>query len=257
MTNNKEPKQEIVPAKSKNKTALIQISPEVLIAQAIDKGVPVETMERLLAMRRELKAEQSKEAYDRAMSAFQSECQTIEKTKKVLNKDKTVRYAYAPIEAIVEQVKPLLQKHGFSYTIDAPVDENSVTAICKTTHELGHSTTSSFKIPIDKDSYMSAPQKFASALTFAKRYAFCNAFGILTGDEDDDTQTISESDNVSKLVEAAKSMIEKADNATLLDYKKKLQEDAKKEKPKYTELQRKRLIKMVDSRINVIKIVEK
>jgi hypothetical protein len=35
---------------------------------------------------------------------------------------------------------------------------------------------------------MNEPQRFASALTFAKRYAFCNAFGILTGDEDDNAE---------------------------------------------------------------------
>ena len=33
---------------------------------------------------------------------------------------------------------------------------------------------------------MSDSQKYAGALTFAKRYAFCNAFGILTADEDID-----------------------------------------------------------------------
>ena len=51
---------------------------------------------------------------------------------------------------------------------------------------------STFKVPIDKEGYMNAPQKFASALTFAKRYAFCNAFGILTGDEDDDSNAVEQ-----------------------------------------------------------------
>src|SRR5262249_52436437 len=35
---------------------------------------------------------------------------------------------------------------------------------------------------------MSQTQVVAAALTFAKRYAFCNAFGILTGNEDTDAQ---------------------------------------------------------------------
>lgn len=160
---------------------------EVLIAQAIDKGVTVDTMERLLAMRRELKAEAAKEAFDRSMSAFQSECPVIEKSKKVLNKDgQSVRYAYAPLDAIVTQVRGLLKVHGFGYRIVPEVTESQVAATCVVTHELGHSESASFKVPIDKDSYMNLPQKFASALTFAKRYAFCSAFGIMTGDEDDD-----------------------------------------------------------------------
>lgn len=160
---------------------------EVLIEKAITANVNVETMERLLAMRRELKAEAAKEAFDRAMSAFQSECPVIEKSKKVLNKDgQSVRYAYAPLDAIVTQVRGLLKTHGFGYRIVPEVSDTQVAATCVVTHELGHSESASFKVPIDKDSYMNLPQKFASALTFAKRYAFCAAFGIMTGDEDDD-----------------------------------------------------------------------
>ena len=33
---------------------------------------------------------------------------------------------------------------------------------------------------------MSGPQQIGSATTYAKRYSFCNQFGIMTGDEDDD-----------------------------------------------------------------------
>ena len=58
----------------------------VLISQAIDKNASVQTMERLLAMRRELKAEYAREAYDNAMSAFQAECPIIKKTKNVFTK---------------------------------------------------------------------------------------------------------------------------------------------------------------------------
>ena len=35
---------------------------------------------------------------------------------------------------------------------------------------------------------MNAPQKYASAYTYASRYAFCAVTGILTGSEDDDAQ---------------------------------------------------------------------
>ncbi|MDD5110852.1 MAG: ERF family protein [Patescibacteria group bacterium] len=241
-----------VPVGSKALAVRQQTSPEVLIAQAIEKGTPVETMERLLAMRRELRAEQAKEAYDRAMSAFQTECPTIEKTKKVLNKDKSVRYSYAPIDKIVEQVRPLLQKHGFSYTIDAPVEHGFVTAICKVTHELGHSVTSSFKIPIDKDSYMTAPQKFASALTFGKRYAFCNAFGILTGDEDDDTEAMQEAEELAKKFDTLKRMISGWGKFELKQYREKMANS-----DKYTAKQKEEFMAIVDARMKELLSKEK
>jgi len=43
------------------------------------------------------------------------------------------------------------------------------------------------EVPLgNKTSVMSQTQVVAAALTFAKRYAFCNAFGIMTGDDDNE-----------------------------------------------------------------------
>ncbi len=228
-------------------------SPENLIKQAIDKGVPVETMERLLAMRRELKAEAAKESYDRALAEFQAECPAISKTKQVNNKDGTKRYSFAALDSIIKQVKPLLKKHGFSYKIDAVVEDKWVTAICKTTHEFGHSESSSFKIPVDPEAFMTAPQKFASALTFAKRYAFCDAFGIMTQDEDDDANSIAGEN--AKEYDALVKMIGKMNLKVLDEFKAKIQNSKPKagEKPKYTDDQKAKLIKMVDDRISEMK----
>jgi hypothetical protein len=56
----------------------------------------------------------------------------------------------------------------------------------------GHSESSDVEVPLGtKTEIVSASQVVASALTFAKRYAF-NAFGILTGDEDNDSQSVAE-----------------------------------------------------------------
>ena len=54
----------------------IQSDPLALIAQAIQAGhtIPVDTLERLLAMRRELKAESAREAYFGALTDFQARC---------------------------------------------------------------------------------------------------------------------------------------------------------------------------------------
>lgn len=161
-------------------------SAEILIAQAIEKGASVDTMERLLAMRTQLKGEFAKEAFIKAMSNFQAQCPIIVKDKIVYDKQGKERYRFAPLENIVTQVRKPLTENGFSYTVDVINDTTYLTAICKVTHILGHSETSSFQVPIDKDGYMSAPQKYAAASTFAKRYAFVNATGILTGDEDSD-----------------------------------------------------------------------
>lgn len=164
-----------------------QNSVESFINQAIISNVPIETLERLLAMRTQVKAEQSKEAFIKAMADFQSECPVIEKKKTVMGKDKTtVRYKYAPLDSIVTQVKSLISKNGLSYRFHEIKDEKNVEAICTVTHILGHSEESGFKVAIGSEEYMTDAQKYGARNTLAKRYAFCNAFGILTGDEDTD-----------------------------------------------------------------------
>jgi len=162
-----------------------QVNAETLIAQAINEKLPVETMEKLLAMRRELKAEVARENFFIALAAFQADCPTIQKTKSVIVKGE-VRYKYAPLESIVDQVKENLRKHGFSYTLKARQTPKDFTAICEAHHQDGHTETTEFSIPIATDNFMNDSQKVGSANTYAKRYAFCNAFGIMTGDEDFD-----------------------------------------------------------------------
>jgi hypothetical protein len=166
---------------------------EALIAKAIDKKVPVETMERLLMMRRELKAEWAKSEFDKAMAAFQAECPIIKKTKSVKTDTGEVAYKYAPLESIVDQVKDILSKHGFSYGVDQPGAKQGYIKVAFTAkHTSGHSEVTCVELPLgNKTRIMSQTQVEAAALTFAKRYAFCNAFGILTGDEDTDAKPAS------------------------------------------------------------------
>lgn len=169
------------------------LDPETLMVKAIESNVSVETMERLLGMRKDLLEEQAKTEFYRAMSRFQAECPIIQKTKTVKSKNGDVRYKYAPLEDIIKQVKEFLNKHGLSYsfkTIPAVDAEVGVNIVCVAKHVMGHSEESSVFVPIEKDAFMNDAQKSGSAQSYAKRYAFCNAFGIVIGDEDDDGSSL-------------------------------------------------------------------
>lgn len=169
-----------------------QGSGEDLLRLAVEKGSDVATLERLMAMRRELRAEYAKSAYDQAMADFQRACPPIVKSEAVHQKNSSaVRYKYAPLDVIIAQTKDLIHSHGFSYKVDAKINGSQVLATCEVKHREGHSETASMEVPIDPDAYMNQQQKFASAFTFAKRYAFCSAFGIVTADADDDGRSAS------------------------------------------------------------------
>lgn len=172
-------------------TALAKVpTPEDMMVQAIEKGMSVDTLERIMGMRRELVQEAAKAAFYRALAGFQSVCPTIKKTKIVRNTKGDdrgkVRYRYAPIDSIIEQTREARLAWALSHTMVTEQTATSVKALCTLHHEAGWSETTSFEVPIDAEAYMTAPQKAAAALTFAKRYALCNAYGIVTGDEDND-----------------------------------------------------------------------
>ena len=160
---------------------------------AIDKGMPVETLERLLLMRDKLVAEQARNAFFRDLAAFQQDCPVIVKDKEVMNKDgRSVRYRYAPLDSIVRQIAGSLATHGFSYQFTTATDDKSINVTCHARHREGHTEVTTFVSQIDPQAFMNLAQKFGSALTFGKRYAFLAAFGIMTGDEDDDSQSTTE-----------------------------------------------------------------
>ncbi len=167
--------------------------PESIIRYAIDHKVEnVDVMERLLRMRKELKDEQAKAEYDRAMKEFQSECPVIMKEKPVPDRTGKTAYKFAPIEAIEVQIRPLLRKYGFSHTFDTDTASipGWVIARCITKHEAGHSESSTVKLPLGtKTAIMSDTQAYAAAYTFANRRALCNAYGLVLFGEDIDGQT--------------------------------------------------------------------
>lgn len=248
---------------SKKSLALViprDVQPQALIAQAITQGANVETMEKLMNLQDRWEAKQAKKAFDASMAEFQSECPVIKKTKAVKDNSGKVLYMYAPIEAIVSQVRPFLQKHGFSYAIKtAEGASGKLSAICIAKHKLGHSEDSTFEVPGGGGtSLMSGPQKTAAALTFAKRYAFCNAFGIMTGDEDIDANIggaaprgkapVSDDDQL----QASIALINKTNSIkTLQQFLKKV--EANKD---ITAENRERILKLIDDKIITLKTNE-
>jgi len=178
----------------------VKQSAEALIALAIEKNVSVDTMERLLAMRRELKAEYAKAQFDTAMAKFQARCPIIEKNETAGSGGFT--YTYASLDFIVKQIKEILADNGFSYTFDTKKTDKSIITYCKVKHTDGHMEVSTFEITIDTSSKMNISQKDGAANTYGKRYAFCNAFGILSGDEDTDAKAETAWDDSPKRLHA-------------------------------------------------------
>lgn len=208
-----------------------QKSVENMISLAIKEKTPIETMEKLLAMRRELKAEFAKQKFDEAMAGFQSECPIIKKQKAGGKTNSgVVAYYYATLGNIIKQTKELLTKYGLSYSFKTETRIDGVKAICIAKHKYGHSESSEIDLPLGaKTNVMSQPQLVAAATTFAKRYAFSNVFGIVTEDEDNE-DNLKSGDRGSKVVALLK-IISKASLKNLDEMAEKME----KNKSKYGE----------------------
>lgn len=174
-------------------TVPVRFDAEQLISKAIDKNLPVEALERLLAMRERLKAESAREAFHAALSEFQASCPVIPKdcTAKVTSQRGNYTYHYADLATIGRTIGPLLKGCRLSFRFDTEFQDDPPALIVRAiiSHAEGHSESSEFRSPIDAGARMNVIQQSGSALTYGKRYALCNALGILTGDEDDDGQS--------------------------------------------------------------------
>lgn len=163
---------------------------EALFREAIGRGKEgVEVMERLMSMRKELNAEQSKAACDEAIRLFQRKCPPIGKTKGVPDKFGNIAYRYTPLETIIKAIAPIMDECGLSYSFDTDVTSQNgwVIAICEIAHVAGHSFKKQAKFPLGtKTNIMSDTQQYSAALSFATRRVLCNALGIVTVGEDQD-----------------------------------------------------------------------
>lgn len=208
MPKEEEGKKDIVPVGEQQ----IALSPqfqsvEALISKAIENNLTAETMEKFMAMRRELKEEFAREEFIKAMSAFQAECPIVKRSKdggKVKETGK-VAYRYAPIEEVAnDEIRKLISKNGLSFTLRSGRKDGKFFASCIVSHIAGHSEETTFEVSTaGRTGVMSEAQAEAAAMMFATRYAFRNAFGIIVGG-DDNEDALAE-DQIKQLEELKKA----------------------------------------------------
>jgi hypothetical protein len=83
---------------------------------------------------------------------------------------------YADLEAIISGTKEGLAKNGLAFT-QIFADGKLRTILM---HESGDTITSDYPLTVDQ-----SPQKFGSAVTYAKRYSLSAILGVATGEDDD------------------------------------------------------------------------
>ncbi len=151
---------------------------------ALDPNVSVDKLERLIAMQERINAHTARAAFDAAFVQMRP-CIPV-----IIERARTDKTTYAPLEDIIEVVTPILSRFGFSlgFRTEWP-GEKMIRVIGILTHAQGHARESSFESGADKSGSKNDIQALASAVTYGKRYATSDLLCIVTRGEDKDGKT--------------------------------------------------------------------
>lgn len=145
------------------------------------KDVDPDKLQKLLDMQQQWDSEEQRKAFHSAIAAFQSNCPIIPKG------DMANGRPYARLDRLWRAVRPLLSECGLSVIWTLCEVKDAVCSIeGKLIHRDGYSIDLKRDLPLpDVLSGQNASQRAGSANTYAKRYALCDALGIVTGEDDD------------------------------------------------------------------------
>jgi hypothetical protein len=156
-----------------------------VLKQAIEKGAPVDTLERLLTLEMKYRAWQAELAYQQDFLAFKQEPGLkILRDEIVEYENKRgggiTKYAFSPLDRAEAVLIPLLAKHNFTHhwrTEPQPNGWTKVTAVIK--HILCHENDSASLLgPPDMTGNKNGHQAIGSNVSYLERYTLCAACGI-------------------------------------------------------------------------------
>lgn len=167
--------------------AMVRYDPSQLLSQAIEKGLGIETLERLMALQERWQANTAKAEFFEALAQFQSLVPDI------LKKKKAYEAMYAPLGDIDKTIKTPMRECGLSKRWEQQQDaDGKLTMTCIITHSAGHSERTSIG-PVDpgsleKTKAMNTIQQRGAVITYLQRYTLIGALGLTTADADIDGQ---------------------------------------------------------------------
>lgn len=160
------------------------VTPGSLISQAIDKGLGVAELEKLMGLQERWEANQARKAFFAAFTDFQSTCPDIRKNKEVAFNE--VRYNYAPLSDITRQIGKSLKEFSLSYRWEIQDDEKELKVTCLVSHVDGHTEKTTMTANPDTSGKKNPIQARGSSIEYLKRYTLIGALGLSTADSDID-----------------------------------------------------------------------
>ena len=172
-------------------------TPPMLLSQAIEKGLSLDQMERLIEMQNKWEDRNARKEFFNALSKFQGICPPLIKNKSTsfTHKDGSgkTEYRYHELADIEKHVKPYLQKCGLSYRWGQKDEGQIIQVWLIITHLGGHEEVGN---PLsgnpDTTGSKNAIQSKGSTISYLRRYTLTSGLGIASADIDDDAKKVKE-----------------------------------------------------------------
>ena len=146
----------------------------------------IESVQQLLALKREWDANEARKAFVAAMAAFKANPPKIVKNKHVrFQTEKGVtEYDHATHSEVTEKIAAALGAHGLSHRWNVEQSEGRIRVTCIITHSMGHSEQVALTASADDSGRKNSIQAIGSAITYLQRYTVLAATGLTTADMD-------------------------------------------------------------------------
>lgn len=181
----------------------INNTPDMLLAKAIEKGVDVEQLSKLMELQEKWFARRAREEYSRAFSKFQSMAPDLQKNKQVSYDHKNgpgkTEYKYQELGDIAKHIREALAECGLSYKWEQTEDKQTkeITVTCIVEHVGGHVERG---MPLsgqyDNSGNKNMIQQKASTITYLRRYTLTGILGLSSTDVDNDGKGGSKGDDI-------------------------------------------------------------
>lgn len=148
---------------------------------ATNPAVDVDKLRQLIDMQERVLNREAEAAFNAAFAVMQGEIPTVEE------RAKTDKGTYAPLEDIIEVVRPILKQHGFSLSFQTEWPEGGKVKVSGIlTHAHGHARRTEFIAGADTSGSKNAIQALGSSVQYGRRYCTKDLLCIVTREEDDD-----------------------------------------------------------------------
>jgi hypothetical protein len=162
---------------------------DTLLKMLVDPNISAEKTQILLQTQKDIMAESRREAFQTAFAALAAELPQVDKRGIVeLVKEGRVlgRYNFAKWEDMDAVIRPIMFRHGFSFSFASRVDSGKQILVGKLMHSAGHFEISERLLIADPGPGRNTLQAEGSGLSYAKRYVAEGLLNIVRKGQDDD-----------------------------------------------------------------------